>query len=142
MANPVPMKKASDFVPLLVRFVEEATARGLALEPARAFPLCVFDEQQLKFLREKANLQGTCLAINDITVNTDFSIQLCSVTHAISTPPAVGAEELREKVAYLEKEEKKLNSSPGLPECRDCSFLVSGECQGGCHAYRLFGREG
>ena len=137
--KPIPIERAREYAPLLVRFVQEARAMGLALEPGRAFPLCAFEEEQLRVLREQGNIRGTCQAINDITVNTDRSLQLCSVTHALRTPPATGEEDLRRKVALLEEEEQRLRSTPALPLCRDCPFFERGECQGGCHAYRFYG---
>jgi len=138
-SNMIPVSEVHKYSNNLMRLVELASKNGIRLEPARAIPLCAFSKQQLKFLKKQANLQGNCTAINDITINTDLSLQLCSVTHPISASPVSGIDDLKRKIEFLKKEEIRLRSIPVIPECNKCKLFKSKECQGGCYAYKLYG---
>ncbi len=135
----IPISKVSEYAESLVSLIKSANRNNIEIEPARAMPLCAFSAKQLEFLKNKGNLQGNCIAINDLTVNTDLSLQLCSVTHPIHTTKVLGVDDLREKIDFLKKEELKLRSKPSLPECRECEYFENSECQGGCYAYGLYG---
>ena len=115
----------------LIKLIKSASSNNIEIEPARALPLCAFTDKQLEFLKKKGNLQGDCVAINDITVNTDLSLQLCSVTHSINTPRPKDLRELNEKIDFLKKEELKLKAKPAIAECVDCKMFLDGSCQGG-----------
>jgi hypothetical protein len=140
-ANPIPLQKAHNYAGILIDLVKSARDADIEIEPARALPLCVFNSEQLEFLKENGNLQGNCIAINDLTVNTDLSLQLCSISYPVRLPKPKGIEELREHIEYLKKEELKLKSEPVLPECNECKFFAEGECQGGCYAYKFYAKE-
>jgi len=122
----------------LVHLIKTANEYAIEVEPARALPLCAFRPEQLQFLREKGNLQGTCTAINDITVNTDLSLQLCSVAHPIRVATVSGMDDLREKIDFLIEEESRLRSVETIPECSLCEYFLNTECQGGCYGYKLY----
>jgi radical SAM protein with 4Fe4S-binding SPASM domain len=138
-SNMIPVSEVHKYSDNLMHLVELASTNGIRLEPARAIPLCAFSEQQLKFLKKQGNLQGNCIAINDITINTDLSLQLCSVTHPISASRVTGVEDLKRKIEFLKKEEVKLRSVPVISECNKCKLFKDKECQGGCYAYKLYG---
>ena len=140
-ANQIPISEAYRYADSLVRLIKSADENDIEIEPARAMPLCAFDAQQLEFLKRKGNLQGSCIAINDITINTDLSIQLCSVTHPLRTTRVSSVDDLREKIEYLKKQELIIRSKPSIPECKKCKFFENGECQGGCYAYKLYGKK-
>ncbi len=140
-ANPIPLREARKYAEILIDLVKSAKDADIEIEPARAMPLCVFNPRQLKFLQENGNLQGNCIAINDLTVNTDLSIQLCSISYPVRLPQPKGAEELKEHIEHFKKEELKLRSKHVMPECNECRFFTKGECQGGCYAYKLFENE-
>jgi sulfatase maturation enzyme AslB (radical SAM superfamily) len=135
----IPIPKVCEYVASLVDLATSASEKGIELHPARALPLCAFGDQELELLRRLGNLEGTCIAINDITVNTDLSIQLCSVTHDIRTSPVTGVQDLEEKIEFLKGEEAKLRAIPAIPECSECVWFKNAECQGGCYGYKLFG---
>lgn len=138
-ANATQITKAHYYADSLIRLVKSASENRIEIEPARAIPLCAFDEQQLEFLKNNGNLKGNCIAINDITVNTDLTLQLCSIAHPIRTTRVSGIKDLEEKITFLKGEEAKLRSSPVIPECSKCRFFENGDCQGGCYAYKLYG---
>ena len=134
----ISIAEAHHYAESLVHLIKSANENGIEVEPARAVPLCAFNPQQLQFLKEVGNLQGTCTAINDITVNTDLSLQLCSVTHPIRVSTVSGIDDLREKIDFLKQEESRLRSEPTIPECSLCGHFSSAECQGGCYGYKLY----
>lgn len=139
-ANPIPISTANRYADSLIYLVRSASENMIRIEPARATPLCLFDDEQLEFLKNKGNLQGICTAINDLTVNTDLTLQLCSITHTIRTTRVSGLDDLKEKIEFLKKEETELRSRPSIPECEECKLFKNGECQGGCYAYKIYGK--
>jgi len=139
-SNLIPVSEVHKYSGNLMRLAKRAGENHIRLEPARAIPLCAFSNRQLEFLKKKANLQGNCIAINDITINTDLSLQLCSVTHPVSASRVSGLNDLKGKIEFLKKEEIRLRAIPVIPECSKCDFFKNGECQGGCYAYKLYGK--
>lgn len=137
--NRIPILEVHQYAASLVRFVESASERHIDIQPGRAMPLCGFSPEQLDFLRAKGNVQGQCVAINDLTVNTDLSLQLCSVTHSLRTTRVSGLSDLQEKIEFLKEREQELRAKPSIPECDGCSFFEAGTCQGGCYGYKLYG---
>jgi sulfatase maturation enzyme AslB (radical SAM superfamily) len=137
--NRIPIKKINNYADILVELISLAQKNKIEIEPARAMPLCAFTPEQLQFLKEKGNLQGTCSAINDLTVRTDLSLQLCSITHNIHTARVASAADLKGKIEFLKKEEIKIRKKPAVPECKECAHFAADECQGGCFGYKLFG---
>jgi radical SAM protein with 4Fe4S-binding SPASM domain len=135
-ANQLLIAKAYSYAESLVRLIKSAAENGIEIEPARAMPLCAFNACQLEYLKNKGNLQGSCIAINDLTVNSDLSIQLCSITHTIRTTKVTGLDDLKKKIEYLKEQELKIKSKPAIPECKECKFFGN-DCQGGCYAYKL-----
>lgn len=135
----IPIKEIKNYSDVLIELIRSAKKNKIEIEPARAMPLCAFTPEQLKFLKENGNLQGTCNAINDLTVRTDLSLQLCSITHDIHTERIASAADLQEKIAFLKKEEIKIRKKPAVPECKECAHFAADECQGGCFGYKLFG---
>lgn len=134
----IPIEEVHQYADTLIRLVQTAEAYGIPLEPARAFPLCAFSESQLGYLTRQANLQGCCVALNDLTVNTDGSIQLCSITHNDRTSPLTGVEDLQRKMDDLRRQEDALRRKAAIEACIDCVHSESGRCQGGCYAYKLY----
>lgn len=136
--NSIPIREVHRYADNLIRFIKSAKENNIEVQPARAIPLCAFDDNQLDYLKKNGNLQGNCIAINDITINTDLSIQLCSVTHPIRIKKVSGLNNLKETIDFLKGEERRLQSEPAIPECNECNFFSSGECQGGCYGYKLY----
>jgi sulfatase maturation enzyme AslB (radical SAM superfamily) len=137
-SNRIPIHEIKDYVRILMELIQSAKANDIEIEPARAMPLCAFSPDQLQFLKENGNLQGKCSAINDLTIRTDLSLQLCSVTHYIHTTRVSSLSDLQAKIEFLKNEELKLRKKPLIPECSDCAYFATGECQGGCYGYKLF----
>jgi radical SAM protein with 4Fe4S-binding SPASM domain len=136
-SNRIPIHEIKNYTDILIALIDSAKKNRIEIEPARAMPLCAFEPEQLKFLKEMGNLQGNCTAINDLTVRTDLSLQLCSVTHDIHTSRVSSAKDLQEKIEYLKKEEVNIRKKPAIPECSDCTLFAAGQCQGGCYGYKL-----
>lgn len=139
--NHISLTDIHHYVRSLMHFITLAHENGIEVEPARAMPLCVFDTDQLRVLKKYNKLSGRCTALYDLTVNTDLSLQLCSVTHSIHTSPVSGLRDLKEKIEFLQNEETRLKGEPLIPACKECMYSSSGECQGGCYGYKLYGRE-
>lgn len=135
----IPIPRVHEYAESLVDFVTSASENRIEVHPARALPLCAFGDREIELLKRLGNLEGTCIAINDITVNTDLSIQLCSVTHSVRTSQVTGVRDLEEKIEFLKGEESKLRAIPAIPECKECEWFKNAECQGGCYGYKLFG---
>ena len=100
---------------------------------SRATPLCLFDQEQRKFLTEHCKLKGKCsLPTNSIVVNPDGNtIQPCvelQLQHRITDlskiqPKKIFNDELNKlKVTYNFK-------------CNTCDFYLNDVCWGGCLAY-------
>jgi organic radical activating enzyme len=140
-SNQIPIAGVHEYAKSLVNLISSASDKGIEIHPGRALPLCAFDAQQLELLKKLGNLEGTCVAINDLTVNTDLSLQLCSVSHSINTGRVSGVKDLEEKIEFLKREESELRLQPAILECNECEWFGNGECQGGCYGYKLFGKE-
>jgi len=121
----------------LLAFAQQADEQGTKLILARALPLCMFTEEQRKKFAHVLDLHGTCTAAKDITVNSDLSLQLCSVMKGCRTDPVKSAEDLTVKIDALRKMEADVRKVPSFDACRSCDLTDT--CQGGCLSYKAFG---
>jgi hypothetical protein len=134
----VPVPEVRSFAATLIHLGEAAAAEGIRIEPARALPLCAFTTDDRALLARSAHLQGTCRALDDLTVNTDLTVQLCSVTAPLSAGPVRGLDDLKEKIGDLARQEDELRKKPAIAECAGCGSFKDGSCQGGCYSYKLY----
>jgi len=129
------------YLPQYRKFTETAKKRGLRLFLARPLPLCMFrDQKDINFFKKYADLHSTCVAIKDLTINPDTSMQLCLVTFALQKGPIGGMRELLSKMDYFKKLEKRLHRFPPTRECSECKYFWR-QCQGGCFSFHIYSQE-
>lgn len=121
----------------LLEFAQQAETQGTKLILARALPLCMFTQEQRKKFAKVLDLQGTCTAMRDVTVNSDLSLQLCSVMKNCRTEPVTSAADLKAKLEELRRREAEVRKVPSFEACRECDLTE--KCQGGCLSYKAFG---
>lgn len=109
-------------------------AESISVKISRATPLCLFTEEQRKYLKDKCKLKGQCsLPSDSIVVHPDGNmIQPC-----IELPKIKHLNDLRtlSPKDLFSKEIKRLRNIENKI-CNGCEFFKSKECCGGCLAYK------
>lgn len=118
-----------------------ADASGVQLALGRPLPLCMFDPSEVSKVMARSDFEATCNAIDDVTVNPDGSLQLCSVlyTEQVGRPGDVA--ELKQLLNVLRAKEASVRREPSAEICKPCGYWRDGMCQGGCLTYKLYAKD-
>jgi radical SAM protein with 4Fe4S-binding SPASM domain len=112
--------------------------RGIPIALGRPIPPCIFDSDDEKAYAEKySSWKGTCTAINDLTINPDGTMQVCSVLHSTRTERRLeNLDDFKEILEQLKIKESEIRSLPYSSEkCNSCPHKDI-SCQGGCLGYK------
>jgi len=98
------MKK---FVPQLIRFLKDAEKNGVEVVDKRPLPYCIFDEEELKFIKKIEGIRTVCCK-GSVCVNPDLSLIAAPTLTTIKTTPVKSKNDLIEKVNELSKKVENL----------------------------------
>lgn len=134
----IPLYKISEFLPQLKAFVVSAKQKGVQLILGRPLPRCMIREEELSFWQRYAGFKSVCEPINDLTINPDLTVQLCSVLFNTRYPkPLSTAQSLIRAIDGLKNTARELQAIPPMQACKSCRFFPL-QCQGGCLSYKVY----
>lgn len=134
----VSIKDHQRFRDTVLRLWQKADAAGVRLALGRPLPLCMFREHEIPVALARSDFAATCKAIDDVTINPDGVLQLCSVLHTERCARPRDANELRELLRHLEEREAAIRNIPSDPFCRTCTHWGALTCQGGCLTFKTY----
>lgn len=133
----VKIEEMKEFVPQLIRFIKVAAENGIEIFNKRPLPLCIFNDKQLKIMKNVGGLRATC-CVGSVAVNPDLSLIAAPTLTTIKTPPVKDKNDLIQKVNDLSNKIEKLKwEQPSIKKCLNCKFWERKECQGACTVYKM-----
>lgn len=120
----------------LVRFAQNAMARGIRLDFDCGFVRCMFSEADLKVLEQAGTpFEAHCNPILDLAI-TGEAIHCFPLTGKVELPAGSGmdAGQMRER---LSRQTHVYRSAGIYKECSTCLHKQNGVCSGGCLAVTL-----
>ena len=135
------IQKDKEIAPIVVKFIKEAVKQGIDLGMDCCVPLCIFKKEDLKFIRAHVkHMIGVCGPAMDI--NPDLSMYNC-LAYNLKIKNVLEFSSLKEIEEYFLKRTRKLRwEVPTLPECRNCEYWLTKQCQGGCLGLKVMAQNG
>lgn len=131
-----------DFVPIIMKCIDECKTRGVNVSFAKPIPLCVFDESTAYWLLQFDNFTPLCniyedLGTKNLCLSPDLYFTPCL---GISQPkiPFCESLTLQELRSILGTKVKTLLMTPLSDKCEKCFLYVRNLCQGACLSYKDF----
>lgn len=125
-------------IPHLLEFVKTAVKKNIKTILARPLPLCLFEKNEIEFLKKYNTLMSTCELTKAVfVINPDLSIYPCTTLH-MKGPNLLTFKEKGEIVKYYENVIKKLKWNCYIfSKCKKCIYRLRKKCSGVCLSYKI-----
>ena len=140
--NPEDLPEYAEKIMSLVRYVTpfyKENSRRIAF--AKPFPLCAFEEEDLRFLLSHVQIKNVCEIdknnnTNNLCINPDGSFFPCMALNS-EKYRFDGLQRLDGLDSTYYSAVERLLKTPILYRCTECHLYYLGVCQGACYAYTV-----
>lgn len=132
----VPFHQYQDLTPRIMRLVQKANQRNVIVMFDCGFTLCMFTPAQLgQLYLAQARISFHCNAAIDI--GPDLTIWHCFPLSGVENIKLDKYKDAQGVFDYYRKRMASYRRMGASERCRDCRYLLRGQCPGGCLAHTI-----
>lgn len=136
----VPIEEMVNFNDMIVNIVKQLLLLKVKSAIYPALPLCMFKEEERRYLIRNTNLRGLCFGGGFLLlcrINPDLSVFFCPASYQKADKSLLEFRDLDELYEYWVPYIERLRWAPLLESCNTCKYFKNKYCQGGCLSYKV-----
>jgi MoaA/NifB/PqqE/SkfB family radical SAM enzyme len=131
----IPYSPSEELGSRIFKLVHNFHAQKRIVKISRAIPICLFNSQKFRYLREKCSLRTECYSEKNIVINPDGKTIFPCVNI-----PIFSLNLFKDGLPKINRVCKKFFKSLSLirpfPQCQKCQHAADNKCQAGCLGMR------
>lgn len=132
----IPFHQYQDLTPRIMQLVEKADRQNVVVMFDCGFTLCMFTPAQLgRLYLARVMLSFHCNPAIDI--GPDLTVWHCFPLSSIENLPLEKCKNAEETIDYYRRRLAPYKRMGAAERCRDCRYLLRGQCSGGCLAHTI-----